>query len=266
MIDSHAHLADRAFEADLDEVLDRARAAGVEEIVVPGTDVESSRRAAGLVAGGDGRRGVRLHAAVGVHPHEAARYDDETERTVESLARAPGVVAIGEIGLDFHYDDPPRDVQAEAFRRQLALARRLDLPVVIHCREAERETLDALTAEPPPGGVLHCWTGSLEGARRGVEMGLAVSFAGILAFPRSDALRLVAAGLPPASVLVETDAPYLAPPPHRGRRCEPAHVVEVVKALARARGAAPETIAFASAAAARTGFRIARAGEIRQLT
>lgn len=170
-------------------------------------------------------------------------------------------MAIGEIGLDGRPDAaahgyPPLDVQVEAFRRQAALARRLGLPVIVHQREAEGLTLSILEEERPPGGVLHCWTGSAAGAERAVAAGFHVSFAGVVAFPRSEALRRVAAAVPFCRLLVETDSPYLAPPPHRGKRCEPAFLPHTLEALAAARGETPAAIAEATSANARALFHI----------
>jgi TatD DNase family protein len=227
-VDSHCHVAGPEFDLDREAVLVRARQAGVETALVVGVmDGQAGHTSALEVSARWG-----LPCAVGVHPHEARLADERADQEISGLARAGQIVAIGEIGLDFHYDLSPRDVQGEVFRRQISLARGLRLPVIVHTREAEAETLAILEEENARdvGGVVHCFTGTLELARRAVELGFFVSFSGIVAFPRAGELREVARWVPAERLLVETDAPYLAPPPHRGRRNEPAFVVQVTAA------------------------------------
>jgi TatD DNase family protein len=245
MIDAHCHLADEAFAGDAGEVVARARAAGVEHalcILSAGDPGEAARAEAVLGLWPD------LRLAVGVHPHRAREYagrEGEAAAIVRSaLAATPGARAIGEIGLDYHYDFSPRDVQRDVLRVQLRLARELGVPVVVHTRDAEEDTVEILRAEGGERvhGVLHCFAGSRSLADRAVELGLHISFAGILTFPRASALRDVARVVPSERLLVETDSPYLAPVPYRGRRNEPAWVVRVLDTLAELRGADPDQL------------------------
>lgn len=232
-IDSHAHIDGTEFDADRDEVIERARAAGVETILNVGTGDPHSgafERAVEL-----GRRHANIYTAIGVHPHDAKLYDDRAEEKIKTLVQSERVIAWGEIGLDFHYDNSPRDVQMEVFKRQLIAARECDLPVVIHTREAEAETVAILRdayAGATRAGVFHCFSGSKELAAQAVELGFMISFSGILTFKKADDLREVAKDVPLARLLIETDCPYLTPIPYRGKRNEPAYVVEVARCLA----------------------------------
>lgn len=240
MIDSHCHLAGDEFAADLDDVLARAEAAELARllVIVAAEDDAEWARAMALATG---RPYVDL--ATGVHPHQAHRFaadPSEAARLVASRLDAwPGVRAIGEIGLDYHYDFSPRDVQQAVFRAQLALARARDLPVAIHTREAEADTL-ALIREAqghgPVRGVFHCFTGGPDVARRALDTGFSLSFAGILTFPRAVELREACRVTPMDRLLTETDAPYLAPVPFRGQRNEPAHVLRTAEAVAGLHG------------------------------
>jgi TatD DNase family protein len=241
VIDSHCHLADPDFDGDRDAVIARARQAGVSRLLVVGVIDGSGRHSRALEVASTGG----FECAVGVHPHEARIATDATYEELTGLARARRIVAIGEIGLDFHYDHSPRDVQAEVFRQQIRLARETQLPIIVHTREAEAETLAILREERASdvGGVLHCFSGSAALGRAALDLGLYLSFSGIVAFPRAEALRTVARDVPADRLLIETDAPYLAPPPHRGQRNEPAFVVEVARALAAARGAGLDELA-----------------------
>ena len=228
------------FDADRKEAIARAREAGVETmLVVGGVDEEAGHRRALKVAGEFG-----LPASAGVHPHEAKLWTPAVQDELRALGREKRVVAIGEIGLDFHYDHSPRDVQREVFRSQIRLAREVGLPVIVHTREADDETCAILEQEHAEecGGVIHCFTGGHELARRALALGFSISFSGILAFPRSDVIQQVARTVPQDKLLVETDAPFLAPPPHRGKRNEPAFVVEVARKLAALRGETPEDV------------------------
>lgn len=243
MIDSHCHLADEQFAADLDAVVARARAAGVDRalcIVDPlnANELHRAKRVAETWPG--------TGFAVGVHPHKAhgfgtgpARPDGVAPFVRSALGARPGACAIGEIGLDYHYDFAPRRIQVEVFRRQIALAREIGRPIVIHTREADDDTLDALRSEGggQVKGVFHCFTGDAAFARRALDLGFHVSFSGILTFRNADSIREAAALVPADRLLAETDSPYLSPVPYRGRRNEPARVSAVIDALARVRGA-----------------------------
>jgi TatD DNase family protein len=239
MIDSHCHLADEAFEKDLDAVIVRARDAGLTDalcILAAGDEAEASR--ARTVS--DRWSAVRF--ATGVHPHAAAPYagraGDAAALTCNH-AKAFAACAIGEIGLDYHYDFAPRDVQQEVLAAQIDLARELDLPIVIHTREATDDTFALLRDAPGVRGVFHCFTGDAAMARRALDIGFYVSFAGIVTFPKAGDLREAAKIVPAERLLIETDSPYLAPVPHRGKRNEPAFVAEVLAQLAAIRRVEP---------------------------
>jgi len=244
VIDSHCHLADAVFAPDLDEVVARARAAGVTAalVVLAAGDEAEAAQAARVAALWEA---VRF--AAGVHPHQAHQCAQEGAAGAlvrRACAADPRVRAIGEIGLDYHYDFSPREVQRRVFAEQVALARELRRPVVIHTREAEADTFDILGAEGrgEVAGVFHCFTGDAAMARRALDLGFSLSFAGIVTFPKAGALRESAALVPADRLLVETDSPFLAPVPHRGTRNEPAHVARVVEAVAAARGAAASAV------------------------
>jgi TatD DNase family protein len=232
-IDSHAHIDGLEFDSDREEVIERARAAGVSTILNVGTGDPHSgafERAVEL-----GRQHTNIYTAIGTHPHDAKLYDDRAEEQIKTLVQRERVIAWGEIGLDFHYDNSPRDVQIDVFKRQLRAARECDLPVVIHTREAEAETVEILREEyagAPRGGVFHCFSGSKELAEKAVELGFMVSFSGIVTFKKAEELREAARQVPLARLLIETDCPYLTPIPYRGKRNEPAYVVKVARCLA----------------------------------
>ncbi len=240
MIDSHCHIDLTDFDEDRDEVVERARAAGlVEMLIVGGVEEEKGFERALAVAEGFG-----LPLTAGIHPHEARLAEEPVYDQIRGLAGEGRIVAIGEIGLDFHYDHSPRPVQREALRRQIRLAREVGLPVVVHTREADEETAAILEEEGASevGGVIHCFTGGKDLARRALALGFYISFSGIVAFPRAEIIQEVAREVPDDRLLVETDAPFLAPPPHRGKRNEPAFVVEVARRVAALRGVEPETV------------------------
>lgn len=244
LIDSHCHLTDERFRDDRSAVLDRAWAAGVTGVVTIASDLADSRAVAELVTAHHvGGGGPRLWGTAGIHPHEAAAATEGDLREVGHLARAtPGVVAVGETGLDFHYDHSPRSVQLGRFEAQIELARELELPVVVHSRSADEDTIAVLRSLPPDvRGVLHCFTGGAALLEAGLDADWYVSFSGIVSFRSYDDGELVRQ-VPADRLLVETDAPYLAPIPHRGKRNEPAHVTHVVEAVARIRGEDPETL------------------------
>jgi TatD DNase family protein len=261
-IDSHCHLSADAFAEDREAVLERARAAGVEACVAIGSGYGVAENALAVELAS---RHADVFATVGVHPHEAAELDDAGRKLVESLLDSPRVVAVGEAGLDYHYMRSPREVQRAVLAWQLALARSRRLPVSIHVRgdapSAFEELLDIWQAEGRGEleGVLHCYTGTLEFAQRALRRGLYVSFSGILTFKKDRGLRAVAAGLPLERLLVETDAPLLAPEGLRGRRNEPLQVATVGAALAAAQGVTPAQVAEQTARNARALFRLADA-------
>ena len=243
-VDSHAHIDGEEFDADRDEVVARARAAGVRAILNVGT---------GDPHGGNFERALEVaeryegvYAAAGVHPHDARLYDDAAEQSLLGVLRgSERMVALGEIGLDYHYDNSPREVQQEVFARQLRLAREEGLPVIIHSREADEDTAVILRRELDSSGtrgVMHCFGGGPALAEAALGLGFMVSFAGNVTFKKAEALREVAAAVPLERLLVETDCPYLAPVPHRGRRNEPAYVVETTRFLAGLRGVSHEEL------------------------
>jgi TatD DNase family protein len=214
LVDSHCHIDMPQFDADRDEVVARAREAGlVEMLVVGGVDEEAGHRRALQVAESFG-----LPATAGLHPHEARIGSEAIYTELRALAGEGRIVGIGEIGLDFHYDHSPREAQRAAFRRQIRLAREVGLPIVVHTREADHETVEILEGEGAgeTGGVVHCFTGGLELARRALELGFFISFSGIVAFPRAEVIQQVAREVPDDRLLIETDAPFLAPAPPPG--------------------------------------------------
>lgn len=243
-IDSHAHIDGPQFDADRDEVIARARAAGVTVILNVGTGDPHSgalERAVDL-----GQQHDLLYTAIGTHPHDARLYDDQAEEKIKTLVQHERVLAWGEIGLDFHYDHSPREVQTAVFKRQLRAARECDLPVVIHTREAESETVEILKSdygEAQRRGIFHCFSGSRELAQQAIELGFMISFSGIVTFRKADELRAVARAVPLERLLIETDCPYLTPVPYRGNRNEPAYVVEVARCLAEIHEMAVESMA-----------------------
>ncbi len=243
LVDSHCHLDDEQFAADLESVLERARAAGVECMLAVGTgagppDLEAGIRMADAHAG--------FYATVGVHPHDAAKAAPATFDRLRALLRHPKVVAVGEVGLDYHYDFSPREVQREVFAEQLRLAAEAARPGVIHTREAWEDTLRLLLPAAAHGGIMHCFTGGPEEARQALDLGFHLAFGGVLTFPKAEKVRDAARLVPDDRLLVETDAPYLAPVPHRGRRNEPAFLIETVRRLAEVRGVTTEAIAAAT--------------------
>ncbi|MEQ1931115.1 MAG: TatD family hydrolase [Parvularculaceae bacterium] len=244
LIDSHVNLHHEAFAGDLGAVMARASAAGVVGMLTI-SDKRSSTEAISAAA----RAFRNVWRSVGVHPHYVKEDQDLTAADLVELARAPDVVGIGECGLDHHYEHSPRDMQERAFRLHIEAARASRLPVIIHTREADEATLAILEDEQKAGAftpLLHCYTGGRRLADAVVAMGGYVSFAGIVTFKAADNVREVARTVPLDRLLVETDCPYLAPVPHRGRRCEPAHVADVAAKLAEIRGLAPEALAAAT--------------------
>ena len=245
LFDSHVHLDTRAFDDDREAVISRARQSGVDLMIeIAGSDV------------GEGSldRGIKLaedfdfiYAAIGLHPHEASIFNKDLEQRLITLSSHPKVVAWGEIGLDYHYNYSPPEVQRSVFKRQLEIAANRSLPVIIHTREAEDETIEILSEfSPSLSGVMHCFTGSTKLAEAALNLGFYISFSGVLTFKNAGELREIASQAPLDRLLVETDCPYLAPVPHRGKRNEPAFVVETAKEIARLRSVSFETIAEAT--------------------
>jgi TatD DNase family protein len=267
-VDSHCHIDGPDYDADREEVIARAREAGVTTMLNVGTGDPHSGAFERATALAEQHREV--YCAIGVHPHDAKLFDVAAERRLIALAKqCSRVVAWGEIGLDYHYDHSPRDVQRDVFRRQLAIARELNLPVVIHSREADEDTIAILREELPGksgtgvtpvshaqdarattagAGVMHCFGGSLEMAEQAIQLGFFISFAGNLTFKKADDLRAIARQLSLERLLVETDCPYLTPVPFRGKRNEPARVVETAKFLAGLKGIDLQAIAATTSA------------------
>lgn len=255
LIDSHAHIQGVEFVQDLHEVIRRARDIGVEKIIVVGGagDFSSNARAIELAESYSG-----LYATVGMHPHDAKEVGEEEFARLRALLKDPRVVAVGETGLDFYYDHSLRQVQIELFCRFIRLARETRLPLVVHNRDAHREVSEIVRREGQGDlrGVIHCFTGDYEAAREFLDLGFYLSFSGILTFKNADSLRDVARRLPLDRILIETDSPYLAPVPHRGKRNEPAFVRFVAETMAQVRGIALEEVAEATSRNAQELFAI----------
>jgi TatD DNase family protein len=234
LVDSHCHL-DYFTEAEIDALLDRARAAGVGRMVTIGVRVSQAPAVKALT-----ERYPDVWGTIGVHPHNAGEGIMPTVEELVALADHPRIIGIGESGLDYFYDKSPRDLQAEGFRRHIRAARTAGLPLAIHARQADEDIIRILAEEREAGGdfafLLHCFSSGAELARQAVAMGGYLSFSGILTFPKSPEIRAIAAEVPAERLLVETDSPYLAPVPLRGKRCEPAYVAHTAKVLAEVRG------------------------------
>lgn len=258
LIDSHAHVDDPQFDEDRDAMFGRARAVGVTTLLAIGTGPGPHKLDAALPFA---EKYEWIYTTVGIHPHEAK---DVTREHLEELARLathPKVIAWGEIGLDYFYDHSPPDMQERVFRAQMELAAAAKLPIIIHCRDAWADCLRVIEEVWRPtglGGILHCFTSTLEDARRGVEMGFLISFAGNSTYPKAQNLREIAKALPLENILIETDSPYLAPQPYRGKRNEPAYVAEVARTLASVRDLAAEEFAARTAGNFRRFFHLAQ--------
>ena len=229
LIDSHVHLDDSQFDEDREAVIDSLRENNLELVINVGADMESSKRAVELSEKYD-----MIYAAVGVHPHDAKAVDEDTIEALRELSKAPKVVAIGEIGLDYHYDNSPRDTQKKWFRRQIKLAKELDLPIIVHDREATKDTLDIITEEHDGKlrGVIHCFSSSVEVAEQYIKLGFFISLGGPVTFKNAKMPKMVATEVPLESLLIETDSPYLAPVPFRGKRNDPTKVRYVAETIA----------------------------------
>jgi TatD DNase family protein len=250
LIDSHAHIDFPQFADDREAMLERARAAGVSTILAIGTGPGPEKLDAALPYA---ESHDWIYTTVGIHPHE----------TLTKLAQHPKVIAWGEIGLDYFYDHSPRDIQERVFRQQMQLAQAAKLPIIIHCRDAWPDCLRLLEEVWKPtgiGGVLHCFTSSLEDARRGLDLGFMISFTGNLTYPKMQNLRDIAKALPLVNILIETDSPYLAPQPYRGKRNEPAYVAEVAQVLANVRNLPVEEVARTTTENFRRFFPLTRSG------
>jgi TatD DNase family protein len=253
-IDSHAHLEGKRYDSDRDEVLARAKANGIEAYLAIGNGEGPDSADCGLrlTEKYDGNPDYpRIWASVGIHPHEASLANEAADAQMMQWAQHPKVIAWGEIGLDYFYDHSPREVQKKVFRRQMELARAAKLPLIIHCRPSDNsenawDDCLAMIAEHWSssgfGGVLHCFTGSVEHARRGLDLGFMISFAGNITFPKAQVIRDAAKIIPLDLMLIETDSPYLAPVPHRGQRNEPALVKQVARQIGELRGLHAEDI------------------------
>ena len=258
LIDSHAHIDFPQFAEDREAMLGRARAAGVMTLLAIGTGPGPEKLDSALPFA---EQHEWIYATVGIHPHEAKEMKQEHLEQLRNLARHHKVIAWGEIGLDYFYDHSPRETQHQVFRDQMELAAQAKLPIVIHCREAWSDCLDLLEEHWRPtglGGILHCFSSTLEDARRGINLGFLISFAGNSTFPKAQNLREVAKALPLATILIETDSPYLAPQPYRGKRNEPAYVAEVARTLASVRNLSADEVAAATSENFRRLFRLPR--------
>jgi TatD DNase family protein len=244
-IDSHCHIDGDAFDADREAVVQRAKDAGVKAMLVVGTGNPHTGEVAKAVE--TARRYENVFASVGVHPHDARLYDDAAEETLINLVKSSKkVIAWGEIGLDFYYDHSPRDVQIEVFKRQIRAAKKLNLPIIIHSRDADNETVEILTKEcsyPNFKGIMHCFGGTAKMAKALMEIGFLISFAGNVTFKKAENLRDAARVVPLDKLLIETDCPFLTPVPFRGKRNEPLYVVETARFLADFYGVELEKLA-----------------------
>lgn len=253
LFDSHAHIVDSKFNKDRDQVIQRAREAGVDYIMNPGADYESSLQAIALAEKYD-----FIYAAVGVHPHDAKSLDDMMLSLLKAMARKDKVKAIGEIGLDYHYDHSPRDIQKYWFEKQLLMAKELKLPVIIHDRDANQDVFDILSKVQSfeTGVLLHCYSGSAELAEEYIKKGAYISLAGPVTFKNARKPLEVAEVVPLDRLMIETDAPYLTPEPYRGKRNESAYVSYVAKKIAEIKGCSYQEIAQATMKNAKTFFSI----------
>jgi TatD DNase family protein len=255
IIDSHAHLEFTQFDADRAAMLERARVAGVQALLAIGSGTSPVERLDAAIPFAE--QYDWIYATIGIHPHDAAAATEDHFVRLDELARHPRVIGWGEMGLDYHYDHSPRDVQQRVFRRQLGQARAAKLPVIIHCRDAWDDCLAILEQDWGPtglGGIFHCFTGTVEEARRGQDMGFLISFAANVTYPKMQHLRDVAREIPLENMLTETDSPFLPPQGRRGKRNEPAFVVEVAQTLANVRNLAAVEVAAATAANFRRFF------------
>jgi TatD DNase family protein len=240
LVDSHAHLDDPRFDPDRDAVLQRAWDAGIRKILTIGNGKGPQDMGCGIPFA---EAHNWIYTSVGIHPHDASKVERSHYDLLAELSQHPRVLAVGETGLDYHYDHSPRDVQREVFRTQLALARDLDLPIIVHTRNADEDTEQLLKQEQPQRGVIHCFTSGERLAEFALNIGFMISFSGIVTFPKSQSLAEIARTVPAAQLLVETDSPYLAPVPQRGKRNEPLFVSHTAQFIAALRGVSAEELA-----------------------
>jgi TatD DNase family protein len=245
LIDSHAHLDDPRFDSDRDAALQRAWDAGIRTILTIGNGSGPDQMGCGIsiAAAHDW-----IYTSVGVHPHDASKVEERHYAQMKESSKHEKVIAIGETGLDYFYDNSPRDVQREVFRNQLAVAKKLDLPVIVHTRDADSDTEEILKQAAPIRGVIHCFTSGDKLAQCALELGFLISFSGIVTFPNAKALAEIARRVPADRILLETDCPYLAPVPHRGKRNEPSFVADTARFVATLRGIALDELAAQTAA------------------
>jgi TatD DNase family protein len=265
LTDSHAHVDVSDFDADRDAMLDRARTAGVDTILAIGNGPEIEKLGAAIPYA---EAHAWIYAAAGIHPHEAKQATAAHYAELERIAQNPRLIAWGEIGLDYHYDHSPRDVQANVFRHQLGQARMARKPIIIHCREAWPDCLNILEEDwrsSGLGGIFHCFMGTAEEAQRGMDMGFMISFAGNVTYPKAQNLRDVAKEIPLDRLLVETDSPFLAPQSHRGRRNEPAYVAEVAQTIGNVRNLPAGQIAEVTSSNFRRFFGLSESGNRNQV-
>jgi TatD DNase family protein len=261
LVDSHAHIDFPQFADDREAMLERARAAGVSALLAIGTGPGPEKLDSALPYAD---QYDWIYASIGIHPHEAKQATPRHLEELSRLAKHPKVIAWGEIGLDYFYDHSPRDIQQQVFRDQMALARDAKLPIIIHCRDAWPDCLALIEEVWRPtgiGGILHCFTGTLDEAHRGLDAGFMISFAGNSTYPKTQHIRDVAKDVPLDRILIETDSPFLAPQPYRGKRNEPAYVAEVARTLANVRNLSPEELAASTAANFRRFFHLVRPPE-----
>lgn len=255
LIDSHAHLEMKEFDHDREKVVERARQAGVDFIVTVGTNLALSKKAIALA-----EKYENIYATVGVHPHDVAKADYNTFEDIRELAHRKKVVAYGEIGLDFFRNISPQEKQLDLFGRQLELANDLKLPVIIHDRDAHEQTLKMVKASSIRCGVFHCFSGDYDMARQCIDLGFYVSVPGVVTFDKAKTIQDVARRVPLSSLLLETDAPYLAPIPHRGKRNEPSFIIHTAKKVAELKGVSLEEVAQATTKNAKSLFHIETSG------
>ncbi|MDO5725472.1 MAG: TatD family hydrolase [Tissierellia bacterium] len=242
MIDAHAHLDDQKYDADRSEILSNLKSDGVDYLINAASDIESSKSSIAL-----SKKYENIYATVGIHPQEVAQFDENSIASLRELAKEPKVVAIGEIGLDYYYDDcAPHDLQKEVFKEQLMLAKELDLPVVIHSRDAHKDTFDILKeySQLNPGAkiLLHCYSGSVELMREYMKIGASISLGGVTTFKNGRVAKEVAKEIPKDRLLLETDSPYLTPEPFRGKRNQPKYIRYTCEKIAKLRGLDTKTV------------------------
>jgi TatD DNase family protein len=256
LIDTHCHLEMDAFNPDRDVVINRAQHAGVQTIITIGSDLDSNIKGLKL-----SKKYDCIFSSIGIHPHDAKGFSDEVYKKLKAWASRDKVVAIGETGLDYHYDNSPREVQKDVFRKHLVLSKETGLPAIIHSREAKRDTLDIIKESGVHKGVLHCFSGDIEMAKKGMDMGFLISIAGPVTFKNARRLQEIAKALPDEHLLIETDAPYLTPEPFRGKRNEPSYIIHTAKLLAELRGITFEDLARITTLNAKRLFNIGQLPE-----